>query len=209
MHKSNEINYYVEPVEIEIYLKKSGKVRTIIKDMYIELIDVVPTTESAKKIFEYFMEKGSPIDLIEIMNAFPEYLTVIYDSYYQHMELFEKLSMHFQSAMGGSRDSLRLSLYFTELLIKYEPTIASTRYIGDFATYNINYLIRKLNEIGENFAGGFNRGVSHQTPQQVMNKPEPEFDKLVELWQYNLRKIFINPGRDSSILYTCAGETPA
>ncbi len=194
MHKSNEINYYVEPVEIEIYLKKSGKVRTIIKDMYIELIDVVPTTESAKKIFEYFMEKGSPIDLIEIMNAFPEYLTVIYDSYYQHMELFEKLSMHFQSAMGGSRDSLRLSLYFTELLIKYEPTIASTRYIGDFATYNINYLIRKLNEIGEKFLledSTVAYLIKRRNRAHENKPPNREFDKLVELWQYNLKEKYL------------------
>lgn len=194
MHKSNEINYYVEPVEIEIYLKKSGKVRTIIKDMYIELIDVVPTTESAKKIFEYFMEKGSPIDLIEIMNAFPEYLTVIYDSYYQHMELFEKLSMHFQSAMGGSRDSLRLSLYFTELLIKYEPTIASTRYIGDFATYNLNYLIRKLNEIGEKFLledSTVAYLIKRRNRAHENKPPNREFDKLVELWQYNLKEKYL------------------
>lgn len=194
MHKSNEINYYVEPVEIEIYLKKSGKVRTIIKDMYIELIDVVPTTESAKKIFEYFMEKGGPIDLIEIMNAFPEYLTVIYDSYYQHMELFEKLSMHFQSAMGGSRDSLRLSLYFTELLIKYEPTIASTRYIGDFATYNINYLIRKLNEIGEKFLledSTVAYLIKRRNRAHENKPPNREFDKLVELWQYNLKEKYL------------------
>ena len=33
-------NYYIEPVEIEIYLKKIGKVRTIIKEMYVELFDV-------------------------------------------------------------------------------------------------------------------------------------------------------------------------
>lgn len=194
MHKSNEINYYVEPVEIEIYLKKSGKVRTIIKDMYIELIDVVPTTESAKKIFEYFMEKGGPIDLIEIMNAFPEYLTVIYDSYYQHMELFEKLSMHFQSAMGGSRDSLRLSLYFTELLIKYEPTIASTRYIGDFATYNLNYLIRKLNEIGEKFLledSTVAYLIKRRNRAHENKPPNREFDKLVELWQYNLKEKYL------------------
>jgi hypothetical protein len=49
MEPKDKINYYVEPVEIEIYLKKAGKVRTIIKDLYIELIDVVPQTNTARR----------------------------------------------------------------------------------------------------------------------------------------------------------------
>ncbi len=191
MDPSDKINYYVEPVEIEIYLKKSGKVRTIIKDMYIELIDVLPHNEHSRKIFGHFGEIDSPIDLIEIMNIFPEYLKPIYDSYYQHMDLFEKLSMHLQSAAGGSIDSLRLSLYFIELLIKYEPTVASIDYIGDFQTHNLNYLIKKLNGLGETFL------IEDSTAAYLIKrrnkacegKPrDREFEKLVELWQYNIKE---------------------
>ena len=58
MEITDTINYYVEPVEIEIYLKKAGKVRTIIKDMFVELIDVEPLpNETSKKLFEYFFSK--------------------------------------------------------------------------------------------------------------------------------------------------------
>jgi hypothetical protein len=60
--------YYVEPVEIEIYLKNIGKVRTIIKDMYVELIDVEPIHEKSKMIFDHFRELDEPIDLMEIQN---------------------------------------------------------------------------------------------------------------------------------------------
>ncbi|MCU0843909.1 MAG: hypothetical protein MUC76_03170 [Spirochaetes bacterium] len=191
MDPSDKLRYYVEPVEIEIYLKKSGKVRTIIKDMYVELVEVEPHNEHSRKIFGHFREIDSPIDLIEIMNIFPEYLKPIYDSYYQHMDLFEKLSMHLQSAAGGSIDSLRLSLYFIELLIKYEPTVASIDYIGDFQTHNLNFLIKKLNGLGETFL------IEDSTVAYLIKrrnkayegKPrDREFEKLVELWQYNIKE---------------------
>ncbi|HSV95397.1 MAG TPA: hypothetical protein VLM75_00535 [Spirochaetota bacterium] len=191
MDPSDKIKYYVEPVEIEIYLKKSGKVRTIIKDMYVELVEAEPHNDHSRKIFDHFRGIDSPIDLIEIMNIFPEYLNPIYDSYYQHMELFEKLSMHFKSASGGSIDSLRLSLYFIELLIKYEPTIASIDYIGDFQTHNLNYLIKKLNVLNETYL------IEDSTVAYLIKrrnkayegKPrDREFEKLVELWQYNIKE---------------------
>ena len=44
--------YYIEPVEIEVYLKKIGKVRTIVRELEIELIDVAPKTEKSKAIFD-------------------------------------------------------------------------------------------------------------------------------------------------------------
>jgi len=191
MGPPEKTNFYVEPVEIEIYLKKSGKVRTIIKDMYVELIEVEPHNEHSVRIFQHFREIESPIDLIEIMNIFPEYIKPIYESYYQHMDLFEKLSMHIQSAAGGSIDSLRLSLYFIELLIKYEPTVAAIDYIGDFQTYNLNHLIRKLNTLNENFL------LEDSTVAYLIKRRnkawegrtrDREFDKLVELWQYNIKE---------------------
>lgn len=191
MDPSNRTNCYVEPVEIEIYLKKSGKVRTIIKDMFIELIEVEPHNEHSRKIFQHFAELDSPIDLIEIMNIFPEYLKPIYDSYYQHMDLFEKLSMHIQSASGGSIDSLRLCLYFIELLIKYEPTVAAIDYIGDFQTHNLNYLVRKLNALNENFLleDSTVAYLIKRRNKAYDGKPrDREFEKLVELWQYNIKE---------------------
>ncbi|TAL37124.1 MAG: hypothetical protein EPN93_06790 [Spirochaetes bacterium] len=191
MDEKERINHYVEPVEIEIYLKKSGKVRTIIKDLFIELIDVLPSNEHSEKIFHHFLEKDSPIDLIEIMNEFPEYMRAIYDSYYQHFDLFEKLSRHFQQGTTGSIDALRLALYFTELLIKYEPTLASSKFIGDFETYNLNYLIRRLNTTGEKFMledSTVSYLIKRRNKAHENEPPNREFLKLVELWKYNVRE---------------------
>jgi hypothetical protein len=191
LEPKDKINYYVEPVEVEIYLKKSGIVRTIIKDMFIDLIDVKPANEQSQKIFDYFLERNEPVDLMEIMNIFPQYMPVIFESYYHRMPLYEKVSMHYKEALTGSIDSLRLSLYFTELLIKYEPTIASASYIGDFQTHNMNYLIRKLNEIGQKFLleDSTTRYLIKRRNTAFENKPKDrEFEKLVELWEYNVKK---------------------
>ncbi len=191
MAEKDKNNYYVEPVEIEIYLKKAGKVRTIVKDLNIELIDVKPINKHSEKIFEHFKKKDEPIDLMEVMNVFPEYMSVIFDSYYQHINLFEKLSMYFKNALAGSIDSWRLALYFIELLIKYEPTIASSNIMGDFQTHNLNYTIRKLNSLNQKFL------LEDATVEYLIKRhyeahegqpPDREFDKLVELWHYNIRE---------------------
>lgn len=191
MDPKDKINYYIEPVEVEIYLKKSGIVRTIIKDMYIDLIDIKPSNEHSQKIFDYFINRNEPIDLMEIMNAFPQYMPIIFESYYHRMPLYEKVSMHYKEALAGSTDSLRLSLYFTELLIKYEPTVASATYLGDYQTYNLNYLIRKLNQDGQKFLleDTTTRYLIKRRNTAFENRPKDrEFDKLVELWEYNVKK---------------------
>ncbi len=189
--KRNRKYYYLEPVEIEIYLKKIGKVRTIIKDMYIELIDVEPINEKSMKIFEYFKERNEPIDLMEVQNNFPEFIKIIYDSYYKNMDLYEKLSIHFKSGLANSPVAWRQSLYLNELLLKYEPTIASTRYLGDFQTFNLNYNIIKLNELEEKFLleDSTVAYLIKRRNSASKNKPKDrEFDKLVELWEYNLKE---------------------
>ena len=107
------------------------------------------------------------------------------------MSLYEKASMHFKEALAGSVDSMRLSIYFTELLIKYEPTIASANYIGDFQTYNINFFIRKLNELGQKFLleDSTTKYLIRRRNKAFENKPrDREFEKLVELWEYNVKK---------------------
>jgi hypothetical protein len=183
-------HYYIEPVEIEVYLKKAGKVRTVIKDLYVELIPVEPVSEKSREIFDAFRKKDEPIDLMEVQNLFPEFIRAIYDSYYKNMDLYEKLSMHFKSGLSGSIDSWRMALYFTELLLKYEPTIAS-QVIGDFQTHNLNYMIIKLNNLNERFLleDSTVAYLIKRRNSAYQNQPrDKEFDKLVELWEYNVKE---------------------
>jgi len=188
--KTEEMDYYIEPVEIEIYLKKAGIVRTIIKDLRIKLIDVAPINERSEEIFEIFRSLDQPIDLMEIQNFFPQYIKYIYDSYYQNMELYEKLSIHFKGGLSGISESWRNALYFTELLRKYEPTVASTEILGDFNTYNLNYLIKKLNSLNENFLLEDSTVyflIKRRNEAFKDSPPDREFNKLVELWEYNVK----------------------
>jgi len=182
--------YYIEPVEIEIYLKKAGIVRTIIKDLKIELVDVIPNNEKSLEIFNLFKSMNEPIDLMEVQNNFPQYIKNIYDSYYKNMELYEKLSMHLKSGLAGINDSWRSALYFTELLLKYEPTVASTEILGSFNTYNLIYIINKLNELGEKFLledSTVYYFIKRRNEVYKNDPPDREFDKLVELWEYNVK----------------------
>jgi len=183
--------YYVEPVEIEIYLKKAGIVRTIIKDLKIELVDVEPKNEKSREIFDLFKSLDEPIDLMEVQNNFPQYIKFIYDSYYKNMELFEKLSMHFKSGLSGINESWRSALYFTELLLKYEPSVAATEILGNFNTYNLIYIINKLNSLGEKFLledSTVYYLIKRRNEALKNQPPDREFDKLVELWEYNVKK---------------------
>jgi hypothetical protein len=192
MENSNK-KYYIEPVEIEIYLKKAGKVRTVIRDLRIELIDIEPINSKSKEIIDHFNSNNDPIDLMEVQNEFPELIKIIYDSYYQNMELFEKLSLKFKEGMSGSIDSWRSALYFTELLLKYEPTVASTKYIGEFQTYNLNYLITKLYSFNQVFLLEDSTVFFLIKRKNAAYKDQPrdlEFDKLVQLWEYNVREKF-------------------
>lgn len=187
---NDDINFYVEPVEIEIYLKKAGIVRTIIKDLKIKLIDVEPKNEKSSEIFALFKEMNEPIDLMEVQNHFPQYIRFIYDSYYNNMELYEKLSMYFKSGLSGINDSWRNTLYFTELLLKYEPTVASAEILGNFNTYNLNYIIRKLNSLGEKFLLEDTTVyylIKRRNEFYKKSTPDREFDKLVELWEFNVK----------------------
>ncbi len=188
--ENNEMFYYIEPVEIEIYLKKAGIVRTIIKDLKISLIDVEPVNERSAEIFEMFRSIDQPIDLMEVQNYFPQYIKYIYDSYYQNMELYEKLSMHFKGGLSGINESWRNALYFTELLRKYEPTVAATEILGDFSTYNLNYLIKKLNSLDEKFLLEDSTVyflIKRRNEAFSNEPPDLEFNKLVELWEYNVK----------------------
>lgn len=186
-------DYYIEPVEIEVYLKKAGKVRTVVKDLYIELIPEKPTGDISREIFGFFAKRDEPIDLLEVENNFPHLYNPIYSSYYHIHELYETCSKYFKQGMAGSAQSWRMALYLTELLLKYEPTAAS-KIIGNFNAYNLNYLIIRLNKLKEPFLLE-DSTVAYLIKRRNIayaDKPrDKEFDKLIELWEHNVKEKFL------------------
>lgn len=43
-------------------------------------------------------------------------------------------------------------MFHTEALMKWEPTVATLEFLGPYTIYNLNWLIRKLNEAEEEFS---------------------------------------------------------
>lgn len=190
----DKTNYYIEPVDIEIYLKKAGTIKTIVKSLYIELFDEEPKPPFAVKLFDYFRSIHSPVDLIEAQNIFPETILPFNNSYYQYEHLYNKLNMHIQAGLGGSIDSWRQCVYLTELLMKYEPTIAALEMFGDFHTFNLNFMIRELNKLGHHILledSTVAYLIKRARKYRGEGNEDPEWEKLVELWEYNLKEKII------------------
>ncbi|MCC6274919.1 MAG: hypothetical protein IT569_03610 [Leptospiraceae bacterium] len=67
--------------------------------------------------------------------------------------MFEKISTSYDEyRKTGDAEALKVPVYLTETLMLFEPTIASLEILGEFAMYNLNWLIRKLNVQEVNFS---------------------------------------------------------
>ena len=186
-------HYYVEPVEIEVYLKKAGKVRTVIKDLHVELIPVEPVEREKQGDIRHLHREGRadrPDGSAELTSRSSSRSFTIPTT---RTWTCSKSSRCISSpACPGASTRGGMCLYFTELLMKYEPTVAS-KAIGDFQTHNLNYLIIRLNAIGEPFL------LEDSTVAYLIKRKnmatrhlprDKEFDKLVELWEYNVKEKF-------------------
>lgn len=147
IEEGTENDYYIEPIVIEYYIPKESRFAYETKFLYIELYDPVPKNDDQKKVMGFFSKKNEPIDIVETMNAFPQYITRILNSYGMIMDHLEKLSIEFKSGLSGeSLNGIRRALYLNEVLRKKEPKLAALEILGDYTTYNINWCIRFLNK---------------------------------------------------------------
>ena len=147
VEEGSENNFYIEPVTIEYYIPKESRFAYESKFLYVELYDPIPQNETQKKLMEFFTKKGEPIDPIEVMNIFPQYIEQILNSYNMHMELLTSASIEFKAAISGlNLKSVRRALYVNEVLRKGEPKLAALDILGDYTTFNINWCIRFCNK---------------------------------------------------------------
>jgi len=145
VNENERDNFYIEPVTIEYYVPKNSRFAAEVKYLYIPLIDPVPVRENPRKIFYYFQEKDIPIDVMEVMNIFPEHLIDIMNYYGSTLNLYENMAMQFRSGMKENPASIKKALYLNEVLRKMEPSIPFLDIIGDYINYNINWCVRFLN----------------------------------------------------------------
>jgi hypothetical protein len=139
-------------VRIEYYIPKESRFAVETKYLYIPLIDPVPRENPDDFILRNAMEKKEFVDLIEVMNRYPQHITDILESYANTMDMFERLSNTMKEVYGGREEELKTAFYITEVLMDFEPSIAALDFLGDFVTYNINWLIRQMNMAGIEFA---------------------------------------------------------
>ncbi|HNE20742.1 MAG TPA: hypothetical protein PKM44_09100 [Turneriella sp.] len=145
-------NYYKEPVTIEYYIPKESRFAYQVKYLYVPLYDPTPRNDNARLVMNHFKALGEPIDLMKVMDEFPQFLVKMLDYLSPQMGIIENLSRSIQDGLGGEQDAFRRALYTCEVLRKFEPSIVSLEIAGDYTTYNINWLVRKLNSLQIEFS---------------------------------------------------------
>lgn len=183
----NKSNYYIEPVTIEYYVTKNSRFASEIKYLYIPLVDPEPSNENSEKIFNYFKGKNEPIDVMEVMNIFPEHLINIIQYYEPVLNLYENMAVQFRSGMKEDPESIKKALYLNEVLRKMEPSLPSLNIIGDFINYNINWCVRflNLNRIEHSLEDGTvaNLILRYRLSLQKKNeKPDQRFEILTSIY---------------------------
>lgn len=145
-------NYYKEPVTIEYYIPKESRFAYQVKYLYIPLFDPEPRNDNAKLVLNHFKELNEPIDLMKVMDEFPQFLVRMLDYLSPQMGIIENMSRGIQDGLSGESDAFKRALYTCEVLRKFEPSIVALEIVGDYTTFNINWLIRKLNSLQVEFS---------------------------------------------------------
>lgn len=145
----DRIHYYVEPVKIEYYVPKDSRFVVETRYLYIPLID--PEKTEKYSILTAYMQKERFVDLIEVIAEYAQYTTLILESYHETFQIIENISKGVKDGRFNP-ENYRRAFYLTETMMKFEPTIASLEILGDYISYNINWLIRKMNMLQFDFA---------------------------------------------------------
>lgn len=143
-------NYYVESVMIEYYIPKESRFAREERFLYVPLIDPVPGPDH--RILAEHIKENRFFDLMNVMDTNPMYITDILDSYNNLMSMYENLSKEIRDAvMDDDPERYRAAFYHCEVLAEFEPTMASLKILGEFLSWNINWLVRIMNRLGVDF----------------------------------------------------------
>ncbi len=166
-------NYYVEPVHIEYYIPKESRFAREIRYLYIPLID--PEPAPSHLLLKEHIQKNRFFDLMDIMNAHPEHITDILESYTNFLDLYENLSRSMrEAALEGQLEQFRTAFYLCEALSEYEPTLAALSFLGEFLVWNLNWLVRRMNRLRVEFYAS-DKTVSYFIKRRNMYHEEHEY----------------------------------
>lgn len=145
------IDHYIEPVRIEYYIPKESRFVTETRYLYVPLIDPEPRTDPDDGILRDHIEAEKFVDLLQVLGDYPQFTTLILDSYHETFHMYESLSRTMKEARTDPM-RYRTALYMVETLGQHEPTLAALEALGEFQSWNLNWLIRTMNEKGVEFA---------------------------------------------------------
>ncbi|MCB1157925.1 MAG: hypothetical protein H7A25_02815 [Leptospiraceae bacterium] len=139
------LQYYKEPIWIEYYIPKESRFALETKFMYIFLPPIEPRKDR-DKFLKDAIKSGSFMDILKLSKSNPDMQEEFAKSYQNFMSILKTISDSvMQFIVTDNYEHLKIPLYLTETMMQYEPTVASLEYFGDYATYNLNWLIKKLN----------------------------------------------------------------
>ena len=145
-------NYYIEPIEVEYYSSKSGRFVPSIKYLFIELFEPRVDDPIHTEIHNKFKKLDLPIDVVEVMNFFPQHIISILDNYGELIGIHEKISFEIKNGIEGDINSILKALYLTEVVRKREPTLVVFEILGNYIHNNLNWFIRYLNKSNITFS---------------------------------------------------------
>ncbi|MBX7056557.1 MAG: hypothetical protein K1X75_00735 [Leptospirales bacterium] len=174
------INYYVEPVRIEYYIPRESRFAVETRYLYVPLVD--PTPRPQDVALREHMEQNRFVDIVDLMNERPIHITDILESYNSLMSLYESLSRAIQEADQGKDESYRTAFYLVETLMDYEPSLAGLQFLGDFLSWDLNWLIRAMNALGVEFAAS-DRSIAYMIKKrnQYWEDNELPYDERFEI----------------------------
>jgi len=147
----DEVNYYIEPVKVEFYIPRESRFAVETKYLYIPLIDPVPRP-GKDAMLKHYMDSNRFMDLMDVMNEYPQFITYILEAYDNTMDLYESLARAIRDAESGESEKFKTAFYLVEVLSEYEPTYAALEILGNFHAWNLNWLVRKMNSLQVEFA---------------------------------------------------------
>lgn len=145
LSEEDAIHYYREPIWIEYYIPKESRFALEIKYLYIFLPPIV-TREGKDELLKQYMSTDSFFDILEIAKEQPQHKELIEYSYQNFQSILKTISDAIkQFAVTENYELLKIPIHLVETLMQFEPTIASLELFGNYITYNLNWLIKKLN----------------------------------------------------------------
>lgn len=152
--EKEDIDNYIESLEVEYYMPLES--RFVVKKLYFYIPLFDPQPRKQDEILTKHIQSKNFFDLIRVIEDYPKYSEEIKASYSTTLNLYESISEQLRLAENKDRknqgEAYSKAFSLCESLAAYEPSLVSLELLGDFISWNLNYLIRALNSLQFSFS---------------------------------------------------------